>query len=351
MDWTDRHCRYLLRLISPSVLLYTEMVTAAAILHGDRERLLAFDPAEHPLALQLGGSDPREMAAAARIAEDLGYDEVNMNVGCPSDRVQSGRFGACLMAEPGLVADCVAAMSGAVTIPVTVKSRIGIDDHEDYGFLRDFVDAVAAAGCRVFIIHARKAVLAGLSPKQNREVPPLRYEFVHRIKQDFPQLAVILNGGIRSLDHARDELAVLDGVMIGREAYHNPWILTGFEQEILDGQPPASRASVVGEWMPYVQTQLEPGRKLSSMTRHALGLYAGQPGARAWRRVLSEQAPRPGAGLEVIQAALSRVQPRRWKTSRVSRRRSPVRSADVASVPGKRPNSGSPLATIQVMAA
>jgi len=309
MDWTDRHCRYLLRLISPSVLLYTEMVTAAAILHGDRERLLAFDPAEHPLALQLGGSDPREMAAVARIAEDLGYDEVNMNVGCPSDRVQSGRFGACLMAEPGLVADCVAAMSGAVTIPVTVKSRIGIDDHEDYGFLRDFVDAVAAAGCRVFIIHARKAVLAGLSPKQNREVPPLRYEFVHRIKQDFPQLAVILNGGIRSLDHARDELAVLDGVMIGREAYHNPWILTGFEQEILDGQPPANRASVVGGWMPYVQAQLDAGQKLSSMTRHALGLYAGQPGARAWRRVLSEQAPRPGAGLEVIQAALSRVQP------------------------------------------
>ncbi len=309
MDWTDRHCRYLLRLISPRVLLYTEMVTAAAILHGDRERLLAFAPAEHPLALQLGGSDPREMAAAARIAEDLGYDEVNMNVGCPSDRVQSGRFGACLMAEPGLVADCVAAMSGAVTIPVTVKSRIGIDDHEDYGFLRDFVAAVAPAGCRVFVIHARKAVLAGLSPKQNREVPPLRYEFVHRIKQDFPQLAVILNGGIRSLDHARAELAVVDGVMIGREAYHNPWILTGFEQEILDGQPPASRASVVGEWMPYVQTQLDAGQKLSSMTRHALGLYAGQPGARAWRRVLSEQAPRPGAGLEVIQAALSRVQP------------------------------------------
>jgi len=309
MDWTDRHCRYLLRLISPSVLLYTEMVTAAAILHGDRERLLAFDPAEHPLALQLGGSDPREMEAAARIAEDLGFDEVNMNVGCPSDRVQSGRFGACLMAEPGLVADCVAAMSGAVTIPVTVKSRIGIDDHEDYGFLRDFVAAVAAAGCRVFIIHARKAVLAGLSPKQNREVPPLRYEFVHRIKQDFPQLAVILNGGIRSLDHARAELAVVDGVMIGREAYHNPWILTGFEQQILDGQPPASRASVVGEWMPHVQTQLDAGQKLSSMTRHALGLYAGQPGARAWRRVLSEQAPRPGAGLEVIQAALSRVQP------------------------------------------
>lgn len=309
MDWTDRHCRYLLRLISPSVLLYTEMVTAAAILHGDRERLLAFAPAEHPLALQLGGSDPREMAAAARIAEDLGYDEVNMNVGCPSDRVQSGRFGACLMAEPGLVADCVAAMSGAVTIPVTVKSRIGIDDHEDYGFLRDFVAAVAPAGCRVFVIHARKAVLAGLSPKQNREVPPLRYEFVHRIKQDFPQLAVILNGGIRSLDHARAELAVVDGVMIGREAYHNPWILAGFEQEILDGQPPASRASVVAEWMPYVQTQLDAGQKLSSMTRHALGLYAGQPGARAWRRVLSEQAPRPGAGLEVIQAALSRVQP------------------------------------------
>ncbi|MGB5621802.1 MAG: tRNA dihydrouridine(20/20a) synthase DusA, partial [Gammaproteobacteria bacterium] len=287
MDWTDRHCRYLLRLISPSVLLYTEMVTAAAVLHGDRERLLAFDPAEHPLALQLGGSDPQEMAAAARIAEGLGYDEVNMNVGCPSDRVQSGRFGACLMAEPGLVADCVAAMAEAVTIPVTVKSRIGIDDHEDYGFLRDFVDTVSAAGCRVFVIHARKAVLSGLSPKQNREVPPLRYEFVHRIKQELPQLTVILNGGIRSLDDARDELALLDGVMIGREAYHNPWILAGFEQQVLGGQAPASRAWVVGEWMSYVQTQLEAGQKLSSMTRHALGLYAGQPGARAWRRVLS----------------------------------------------------------------
>lgn len=309
MDWTDRHCRYLLRLISPSVLLYTEMVTAAAILHGDRGRLLAFDPAEHPLALQLGGSDPQEMAAAARIAEDLGYDEVNMNVGCPSDRVQSGRFGACLMAEPGLVADCVAAMAEAVTIPVTVKSRIGIDDHEDYGFLRDFVDTVAAAGCRVFVIHARKAVLSGLSPKQNREVPPLRYELVHRIKQECPQLTVILNGGIRSLDDARNELALLDGVMIGREAYHNPWILAGFEQAVLGGHAPASRAWVVGEWMSYVQTQLEAGQKLSSMTRHALGLYAGQPGARAWRRVLSEQAPRPGAGLEVIQAALARVEP------------------------------------------
>jgi tRNA-dihydrouridine synthase A len=309
MDWTDRHCRYLMRLISPHILLYTEMVTAAAILHGDRDRLLAFDPAEHPLALQLGGSDPQEMAAAARIAERLGYDEINMNVGCPSDRVQSGRFGACLMAEPGLVAECVAAMSAAVGIPVTVKSRIGIDDRQDYAFLRDFVATVAGAGCRVFIIHARNAILSGLSPKQNREVPPLRYEVVHRIKQDFPELTVVLNGGIRSLADVRREMARLDGVMIGREAYHNPWLLAEIEAGILGGQAPESRAAVVRAWMPYVERQLQDGQKLSAMTRHALGLFAGQPGARAWRRTLSEGAPRAGAGVEVIRKALARVDP------------------------------------------
>lgn len=307
MDWTDRHCRYLLRLISPGILLYTEMVTAAAVLHGHRERLLAFDPAEHPLALQLGGSDPEEMAAAARIAEQRGYDEINMNVGCPSDRVQSGRFGACLMAEPGLVADCIAAMSAAVDIPVTVKSRIGIDDREDYGFLRTFVDRVAAAGCRVFVIHARKAILSGLSPKQNREIPPLRYELVHRIKGERPDLTVVLNGGIRSVGDARRELAIVDGVMIGREAYQNPWMLAGIEAEILGGRPPASRAAVVRAWIPYVESQLATGQKLSAMTRHGLGLFAGQPGARAWRRVLSERAPRPDAGIEVIRAALAEV--------------------------------------------
>jgi tRNA-dihydrouridine synthase A len=311
MDWTDRHCRYLLRLISPGILLYTEMVTAAAVLHGDRKRLLAFDPAEHPLALQLGGSDPEEMAAAARIAERLGYDEINMNVGCPSDRVQSGRFGACLMAEPGLVADCITAMSAAVDIPVTVKSRIGIDDREDYEFLQTFVDTVAAAGCRVFVIHARNAILSGLSPKQNREVPPLRYEVVHRIKREFPHLTVVLNGGIRSVGDARRELAVVDGVMIGREAYHNPWMLAGIESEILGGRPPESRAAVVGSWIPYVEDQLAAGQKLSAMTRHGLGLFAGQPGARAWRRTLSERAPREGAGVEVIQAALAKVVPGR----------------------------------------
>ncbi len=311
MDWTDRHCRYLLRLISPGIRLYTEMVTSAAVLHGDRERLLAFDPAEHPLALQLGGSDPEEMAAAARIAEQLGYDEINMNVGCPSDRVQSGRFGACLMAEPGVVADCIAAMSAAVDIPVTVKSRIGIDDREDYEFLRTFVDTVAAAGCRVFVIHARKAILSGLSPKQNREIPPLRYDVVHRIKRELPDLTVVLNGGIRRVADARRELAIVDGIMIGREAYHNPWVLAGIEADILGGRPPENRAAVVRSWIPYVESQLAAGQKLSAMTRHGLGLFAGQPGARAWRRVLSERAPRAGAGVEVIQAALAEVGPGR----------------------------------------
>ena len=308
MDWTDRHCRYLLRLISPSILLYTEMVTAAAVVHGDRQRLLAFDDAEHPLALQLGGSDPAEMANAARIAEQSGYDEVNINVGCPSDRVKSGRFGACLMAEPGRVADCVAAMVAAVTLPVTVKCRIGIDDREDYDFLRDFVATVSAAGCEVFVIHARSAILSGLSPKQNREVPPLRYEYVHRIKREFPQLTVVLNGGIRSLDAVRVQSGQVDGVMIGREAYHNPWFLAAIERDVLGGSGPKDRAAVVRAWIPYVQRQLEAGQRLSAMSRHGLGLFAGQPGARAWRRTLSELAPRPGAGVEVIESALSRIE-------------------------------------------
>jgi len=304
MDWTDRHCRYFHRILAPDARLYTEMVTAAAVVRGDRGRLLGFDPAEHPLALQLGGNDPVEMAAAARIAEAAGYDEINVNVGCPSDRVQSGRFGACLMATPVVVRDCIDAMTTAVNKPVTVKSRIGIDDVEDYRFLRDFVAAVADGGCRVFIVHARNAILAGLSPKANRELPPLRYQLVHRLKEEFPGLTIVINGGIRSLPEAQRQLALVDGVMIGREAYHNPWILSQAEQVILGGVAPASREAAVVAMLPYVRQQLENGVRLHSMTRHMLGIFCGQPGARAWRRHLSENAPRDGAGTDVIEEGL-----------------------------------------------
>jgi len=305
MDWTDRHCRFFHRLLSPGARLYTEMVTSPAVVHGDRQHLLAFDPAEHPLALQLGGSDPGQMAEAARVVADFGYDEVNINVGCPSDRVQSGRFGACLMGSPGVVADCVRAMREAIDLPVTVKSRIGVDDHEDYTFLRDFVTAVAEAGCKVFIVHARKAVLEGLSPKQNREVPPLRYGIVHRLKAEFPSLTIVLNGGIRTLENARGQLALVDGVMIGREAYHNPWFLAEAEAELLGGRPRLSRLAVVDAMLPYIEGQLAGGERLHAITRHMLGLFAGQPGARAWRRTLSERATAAGAGTEVVEAALA----------------------------------------------
>lgn len=303
MDWTDRHCRYFLRLLTPNALLYTEMVTAQAVRHGDRERLLGFDPAEHPVALQLGGSEPEVLAEAARAGADYGYDEINLNVGCPSDRVQSGRFGACLMAEPALVRDCVAAMRAAVELPVTVKSRIGIDEHEDYGFLRDFVGTVAESGCDTFVVHARKAILQGLSPKENREVPPLRYEFVHRLKQEFPHLTVVLNGGVRDLEAVRAHLAQVDGVMIGREAYHNPYFLAQLE-EALNGIEPPPREETMARFTDYMAGQLNRGVRLSAMTRHVLGLYLGQPGARRWRRQLAEGACRPGAGLEVVRAAM-----------------------------------------------
>ncbi len=265
MDWTDRHCRYFMRLLSPSVLLYTEMVTATAVLRGDRERLLAFDPAEHPVALQLGGSEPEELASAAEIAAGYGYDQINLNVGCPSDRVQSGRFGACLMAEPERVRDCVAAMRRAVGVPVTVKTRIGIDDRDDYDFLRRFVDVVAESGCRTFVIHARKAILSGLSPKQNREVPPLRYEVVHRIKSESPALDVWVNGGIRSPDQVREQLAVMDGVMIGREAYHNPWLLAELETAFLGGQAPDSRHAVLERFADYAGRQRASGVRLHQL--------------------------------------------------------------------------------------
>ena len=308
MDWTDRHCRYFLRLLAPSALLYTEMVTAQAIRHGDRERLLGFDPFEQPVALQLGGSEPEVLAEAARAGADYGYDEINLNVGCPSDRVQSGRFGACLMAEPALVRDCVAAMRDAVDIPVTVKSRIGIDEHEDYAFLRDFVGTVAESGCEVFVVHARKAILAGLSPKENREIPPLRYEHVYRLKREFPQLTVVLNGGVRELEAVRAHLQQVDGVMIGREAYHNPWFLAQLEQA-LTGTTPPGRAEVMERFTQYMAGQLARGVRLSAMTRHVLGLYLGQPGARRWRRQLAEGACRPGAGIEVVRSAMAAIDP------------------------------------------
>ncbi len=308
LDWTDRHCRYFLRLLSRHVLLYTEMVTTGAVLHGDCERLLAHDPAEHPLALQLGGSNPGELARCARVAAEFGYDEVNLNVGCPSDRVQSGRFGACLMAEPDLVADSVAAMQAAVALPVTVKTRIGIDDRDSYEELVDFVGRVAGGGCETFIVHARKAWLTGLSPKENREIPPLRYDIVYQLKQDFPNLTVILNGGLIDLDQIEDELRRVDGVMIGRAAYENPYLLADVDRRFFgSSMPPPSRCQVIQAFLPYVETQLWQGTPLHCMTRHILGLFQGIPGARAWRRHLSEHAHQRGAGVKVLEAALRQI--------------------------------------------
>jgi tRNA-dihydrouridine synthase A len=309
MDWTDRHDRYFLRLITRRTRLYTEMVTTGAVIHGDRDHLLGFDVSEHPVALQLGGSDPGDLARAAAIGADRGYDEINLNVGCPSDRVQSGRFGACLMAEPDLVADCVAAMRAAVTIPVTVKHRIGIDRQDSYDELVQFVGTVAAAGCGVFIVHARKAWLQGLSPKQNREVPPLDYAVVHRLKADFPELAFVINGGIQNLDAAGNQLQRVDGVMLGRAAYQNPYLLAQVDRRFFgDSHPVPSRHQVVAELLPYIERHLQSGGKLKHVTRHILGLFQGCPGARAWRRQLSEQAYRDGAGPEVVRDALDRVQ-------------------------------------------
>lgn len=308
MDWTDRHDRYFLRLLSRHTRLYTEMVTTGAVLHGDRERLLGFDPAEHPLALQLGGSDPSELARCAVLAEDWGYDEVNLNVGCPSDRVQSGRFGACLMAEPELVADCVAAMIAATQLPVTVKTRIGIDHRDSYEELARFVSLVADAGCRTLIVHARKAWLQGLSPKENREIPPLNYPTVYRLKADFPELAVVINGGILDLEAAETHLQRVDGVMLGRAAYQNPYLLASVDRRLFgDPAPIADRREIVQRLLPYVEQQLARGVYLHRITRHILGLFNGQPGARQWRRYLSEHAPRREADAGVIRQALARV--------------------------------------------
>ncbi len=307
MDWTDRHCRFFLRLLTRRTLLYTEMVTTGAMLRGDRERLLAHDPAEHPLALQLGGSDPSELAQSTRVAAEFGYDEVNLNVGCPSDRVQSGRFGACLMAEPGLVADCVAAMRAAVALPITVKTRIGIDDRDSYAELVEFVGRVAEGGCQIFIVHARKAWLTGLSPRENREIPPLRYDIVHRLKRDFPDLIIVLNGGLTRLDQIAEQLRHVDGVMIGRAAYENSYLLAEVDRRFLGSTRRApSRHEIIRDLLPYVEL-LRRGTPLHCMTRHLYGLFQGVPGARAWRRYLSENAHRPGAGAAVLEAALRLV--------------------------------------------
>jgi tRNA-dihydrouridine synthase A len=314
MDWTDRHCRFFLRQFSPRVLLYTEMITAAAILRGCRDRLLAFDPAEHPVALQLGGSEPDQLAAAARIGAAAGYDEINLNVGCPSERVQSGAFGACLMAEPELVARCVSAMQAAVSVPVTVKCRIGIDAHDDYSYLANFVDVVAAAGTRVFIVHARKAVLKGLTPRQNREIPPLRHDYVERLKRERPDLSVVLNGGLRHLDEITAALGGVDGVMLGREAYHNPYVLSELHSRIFpnDGSPDEAwrsptPAEIMDRLIPYVAERCSAGDPLGAITRHFLGLFAGRVGARAWRRYFTHCARAPGAGPELVVRARDRL--------------------------------------------
>jgi tRNA-dihydrouridine synthase A len=308
MDWTDRHYRRFLRFVTRRTPLYTEMITTGAILHGDRERLLGFSRAEHPLALQLGGDDPRALAECARIASAWGYDEINLNVGCPSDRVQSGRFGACLMARPDDVARCVEALRAATDLPVGVKHRIGIDDLDTYEHMLAFVDTVAAAGADRFTVHARKAWLEGLSPKENRTVPPLRYDDVYRLKAERPGLRIEINGGVRTLDEAKAHLERVDGVMIGRAAYETPYVLSDADRRFFgDARPPLSRHEVVRAMLPYVEEQRTNGVYLGRITRHMLGLFAGRPGARAWKRHISENAHRPGAGPDVLLAALELV--------------------------------------------
>jgi tRNA-dihydrouridine synthase A len=305
MDWTDRHCRFFHRLLSRHALLYTEMVTAEAILHGCRERLLGFNVAEHPVALQLGGSDPVKLAEAAVIGEDYGYDEVNLNVGCPSDRVQEGRFGACLMAEPEVVARSVSAMRARIGVPVTVKCRIGIDHQDTEADLDRFVATVAAAGCGTFIVHARKAWLDGLSPKQNREIPPLDYARVHRLKAAFPHLEIVINGGIASLEQAEAHLSGVDGVALGRAAYQTPYQLAEVDSRLFgDNRAPRSRREIIEQLLPYAGRHLASGGRLNNIARHILGIYHGRPRARAFRRHISEHAAREGAGIEVLLRAL-----------------------------------------------
>ncbi len=312
MGWTDRHARYFLRIITTHTLLYTEMVTTGALLNGDRKKFLAYHQSEHPLALQLGGSDPAALAECTQMAEQFAYDEVNLNVGCPSDRVKSGMFGACLMARPELVADCVFAMQEKVDVPVTVKCRIGIDDMEDYASFDNFIRIVAEAGCRTFVVHARKAWLKGLSPKQNREIPPLKYDYVHRLKQQHPELEIIINGGIKTMAGVQQQLHSVDGVMLGREAYHNPYLLAPVDSLVYHDQQAVikSRQQIVEELYEYIDFQLQQGVNLHAITRHILGLFQACRGAKAWRRYLSENAHKDGADSTVVKAALTKVLPR-----------------------------------------
>ena len=308
MDWTDRHCRYFHRILSPNSLLYTEMVTTGALLYGDRQRFLLRDDFEQDVVLQLGGSDPSAMAKSAQFAQEAGFQQVNINVGCPSDRVQNGRIGACLMAEADLVAQCVIEMKEKVDIPVTVKTRIGIDNKDSLAFLLDFVGTVAEGGCDTFIVHARKAILKGLSPKENRTIPPLNYERVYQLKEEFPSLTLMINGGINGIDDIQQHLKRLDGVMIGREAYHNPFFLAQIEQQLFS-EPLVTRVDVLERFMPYIEKQLSLGVPLRHITRHMLGLFAGQPGGKHWRRYLSDQANLKQSTPEVVLAALDTMKP------------------------------------------
>ena len=308
MDHTDRHFRFFMRIVSPHAMLYTEMITTGALIHGDRQRFLQHHVDEYPLAIQLGGSDPGDLATCAVIAEQAGYDEVNLNVGCPSDRVQSGKFGACLMAEPELVAEGISRMSQSVNIPVTVKTRIGIDEMDSYEELSAFINCVKESGCNTFIIHARKAWLNGLSPKENREVPPLQYETVYQLKKDFPELDFIINGGFTTQNSIMEQYAQVDGVMIGRAAYQNPYLLAEIEQSLFGNKTSqVTRCEILEKFMEYIQQNLDQGVYLGHMTRHILGLFFNQPGARAYRRYISEHAYREGAGVEVIRAAMEKT--------------------------------------------
>ncbi|GLO59735.1 tRNA-dihydrouridine(20/20a) synthase [Vibrio sp. MACH09] len=308
LDWTDRHCRYFHRLLTQQSLLYTEMVTTGAIIHGKGD-FLAYNQEEHPVALQLGGSNAKDLAVCAKLAQDRGYDEINLNVGCPSDRVQNGRFGACLMAEPELVADCIKAMKDVVSIPVTVKTRIGIDDQDSYQFLTDFLSIVnEKGGCDDFTIHARKAWLSGLSPKENREIPPLDYSRAYQVKKDFPHLNIGLNGGIKTLEESLEHLEFVDGVMVGREAYQSPYLLAQVDQKIFgEDKQIKKRSQIVEEMYPYIEQQLSNGSYLGHITRHMLGLFQSMPGARQWRRHISENAHKQGAGIEVVEQALAKI--------------------------------------------
>ncbi|MFH0264390.1 tRNA dihydrouridine(20/20a) synthase DusA [Vibrio rumoiensis] len=308
LDWTDRHCRYFHRLLTEHTLLYTEMVTTGAIIHGKGD-FLQFSQQEHPIALQLGGSNPVDLAHCAKLAQERGYDEINLNVGCPSDRVQNGKFGACLMAEPELVADCMSAMREVVDIPVTVKTRIGIDDQDSYEFLTRFISMVSEqGGVDQFTIHARKAWLSGLSPKENREIPELDYPRAYQLKQDFPHLTIAINGGVKTIEDSLTHLEHLDGVMVGREAYQNPYLLAEVDQKIFGcDKPIKKRRQVVQEMLPYIEQEMAAGASLGHITRHMLGLFQAMPGARQWRRYISENAHKPGSGVEVVEAALAKI--------------------------------------------